>query len=1022
MGVVFKARQVALDRLVALKTMLEGKLGREEGLDRFISEARVIARLQHPNIVQVYEISLLRDLPFFAMELVEGGNLATWLGGRPQPFRDAARLTRTLARAIHAAHEQGIVHRDLKPGNVLMAIPSARARSVSEGAAEALADAAGPDPIPKITDFGLAKQLEGDSALTQSGVILGTPNYMAPEQARGRSRDVGPQADVYALGAILYEMLTGRPPHNAASPAETVLQLFQAEPLPPSRLRARLPRDLETICLKCLQKEPGRRYKTAAELADDLERFLNGASILARPAPWREQAWKWLRRHPRSATLAVCAMALLLAFPAFLLYHDHDLREKLVEARQARDAEEHQRQRAEVEDLLQRGEAALTREDWQAALLHLTHARERLGDEAALADLSERCEQLTARAARQREDRERLARFRAARDQALFEATLYTGSDLKEAMEQTRRSAAAALAVYGIEAGSTTKAVIDSPYLSPAERREVVAGCYELLLIEAEAIAARLPGQPAAEQMRNAKGALGLIERAEALGLTTRALRQRRADYLARAGDAPAADRAATLARATTPAGALDHFLLGGEHLRLGDAGAATASFERALQEKPDHFWAQCYLGLAWLKRQHPDLAAQAFTACVGRRPDFAWLYLLRGAARSELGQHDDADADFAAAREQGPSASQQYAFCNQRGVLRIRQGRAEEAIRDLREAIRLRPAQYQAHVNMSQACLRAGKLDEALASLDRAVACAPGVASLYRTRARVQILRQKDDAALADLDTALDLDRAAPAAVRAGDHFVRARLLLRRQDYDGALDACEHALRLQADARGHRLQAEALLGLGRHADADAALDACLKFQPRDAEVLCARASVRTRLGDYAGAQTDYGRALEVAPDAEIHTARGWTYLLTDTPRLALADFEQALKREGNHADALVGRGQARVQLGQVSQALADAREALRVGPGSSRLSYNAARVLARASALAEKRTGPQGREGLGREAVALLSDALRRLPAKQRAEFWRTRVLADLALQPLRSTPAFQRLAALHPVQTATR
>jgi serine/threonine protein kinase/tetratricopeptide (TPR) repeat protein len=1027
MGVVYKARQVALDRLVALKTLQDGLFSRQEGLDRFISEARVVARLQHPNIVQVFEISLQRDLPFFAMELVEGGNLATWLGGRPQPFADAARLARTLARAIHAAHEQGIVHRDLKPGNVLMSRRTGcQPVPLPEGQAGSLSGEA----VPKITDFGLAKQIEGDSALTQSGVILGTPNYMAPEQARGSSRDVGPAADIYALGAILYEMLTGRPPHNAESPAETVLQLFQLEPVAPSKLRSRLPRDLETICLKCLQKDPARRYASAAELADDLERYLDGAPILARPAPWREKAWKWAKRRPAPAALAGCAVAGLLVFLGSLVYHERQLRHKLAEARleeqQARDAQELLRQRGEVEDLLRQGDAALAKEDWRAAVLHLGHARDRLGADGKdeLADLRQRCGVLLERATRQRQERERLTRFRAAREQALFEATLFTGSDLQSAREQARRSAAEALAVYGIVPGKPIKLTLDSPYLKDAERREVLVGCYELLVMQADAVAAALgaaPRQPWPVRARRAEEALDLLDQAEALGVETRALRQRRASYLAHAGDDAAAATAAQRAARTPPAGALDHFLLGEELLRKGDAPAATAAFERALQEQPGHFWAQCYLGLSWLRRQRPDLAAQALTACIGQRPDFTWLYLLRGAARGEVGQHGPAETDFALAEKRGLSEPQRYVLYNQRGVLRVRQGRADDAIRDLREAVRLRPAQYQAHVNLAQAYLKASRLDDAVAALDQAIALEPNLASLYRTRAQVQMLRQQDAAALVDLDAALALSRGAPAAVRAADHLLRARLLLRREDQSAALAACGQALELQPDVQVYRLQAEVLLALGRHADAAAALDACLERQPRDAGLLCARASLRTRLGDYAGAQTDYGRALEVAAAAETFAARGWTYLLTNTPRLALEDFEQALRRDAAHGDALMGRAQARVLLGQTDPALADARAALRVGPRSSRLSYNAARVYAQAVLRAEKRSGSRGREGLSREGVALLDDALSQLPAKERAEFWHSRVLADPTLHPLRSHPGFQRLAARYPAPPVT-
>ena len=292
MGVVYRARHVALDRPVALKVVLGATHAGPDQLTRFRAEATAAARLGHPNIVQVYEVGEHAGQPYFSLELVDGGTLADRLRGEPQPARLAAELVRTLARAVEHAHSRGIVHRDLKPGNVLLA-----------------------DGVPKVTDFGLAKQSTGDSHLTQTGQVLGTPSYMAPEQAAGRGHEVGPAADVYALGAILYECLTGRPPFRAAAVMDTVLQVLHDEPVPPSRLQPKLPRDLETVCLKCLAKKPEHRYASAVALADDLDRFLNGESVRARPTSTLVKGWKWARRHPARAivlfTLAVPLPALL---------------------------------------------------------------------------------------------------------------------------------------------------------------------------------------------------------------------------------------------------------------------------------------------------------------------------------------------------------------------------------------------------------------------------------------------------------------------------------------------------------------------------------------------------------------------------------------------------------------------------------------------------------------------------------------------------------------------------------------
>jgi WD40 repeat protein len=293
MGVVYRARQKGLNRDVALKVILAGAHAGEAERARFRAEAEAVARLQHPNIVQVHEVGEHNGVPFFSLEYVEGGSLADRLDGTPWPAPRAAALVEALARAVHAAHARGVVHRDLKPANVLLTA----------------------DGVPKVTDFGLAKRLDADKGQTQSGAVVGTPSYMAPEQAAGRTREVGPAADVYALGAILYECLVGRPPFRAATPLDTILQVATADPVPPRRLQPGVPRDLDTVCLKCLHKDPARRYASALDLADDLRRFRAGEPIRARPVGRVERLGRWCRRNPAVAGLTA-ALALLLVAAA----------------------------------------------------------------------------------------------------------------------------------------------------------------------------------------------------------------------------------------------------------------------------------------------------------------------------------------------------------------------------------------------------------------------------------------------------------------------------------------------------------------------------------------------------------------------------------------------------------------------------------------------------------------------------------------------------------------------------------
>jgi len=288
MGVVYRARHLKLKRTVALKMLLAGVYASPQELARLVLEAEAVAGLQHPNIVQVYDVGDLNGGAYFTMEFVEGGTLAEELAGVPQTATRSAQLVATLANAVEFAHQHGIVHRDLKPANILLTA----------------------DGTPKIADFGLARRVDGSQELTMSGIRIGTPSYMAPEQASGQARVVGPAVDVYALGAILYELLTGRPPFRAETASETILQVVYQEPASPSQLNAKIPRDLETICLKCLNKEPERRYASAAALADDLIRFREGRPIHARPVGLVGRLSRWCRRKPTAAAFVATALIL----------------------------------------------------------------------------------------------------------------------------------------------------------------------------------------------------------------------------------------------------------------------------------------------------------------------------------------------------------------------------------------------------------------------------------------------------------------------------------------------------------------------------------------------------------------------------------------------------------------------------------------------------------------------------------------------------------------------------------------
>ena len=361
MGVVYKARDLELNRPVALKMILSGSHAGTTERDRFKREAEAVAQLQNPHIVQIFEIGEANGHPYLALEFVDGGSLAQHLAGKPWPARESAELVELLAGAMQYAHDHGIVHRDLKPGNILLqgARGEGQAASIDKSSPRFLLPPrpSPPGPVPKITDFGLAKRLDSDpgDGVTKTGAVMGTPGYIAPEQASGKGREVGPAADVYALGAILYECLTGRPPFRGETPLDTVLQVLNDDPVPPHRLHHGIPRDLETICLKCLTKNPAKRYASARDLSEDLRRFLNGEPIRARPLSAWGRGVKWAKRHPALTTfgvLLVLATATVVGVLGVAYAQVKDaVAQKEAEAEAARVAKEHEqieRRRAEL--------------------------------------------------------------------------------------------------------------------------------------------------------------------------------------------------------------------------------------------------------------------------------------------------------------------------------------------------------------------------------------------------------------------------------------------------------------------------------------------------------------------------------------------------------------------------------------------------------------------------------------------------------------------------------------------------
>ncbi|HEY7310978.1 MAG TPA: tetratricopeptide repeat protein [Gemmataceae bacterium] len=1016
MGVVYKARHLALKRLVALKMIRAARAGRK-ARERFRLEAESIARLQHPNIVQIYEVGECDGWPFFSLEYMEGGSLDGRLDGRPLDARQVAELILPLVRAIQYAHDRGIIHRDLKPANILLAMQNERQEASAFR-------------ILKVADFGLAKQLDEEVRLSRDGDLLGTPSYMAPEQAGGHGQEVGPRTDVYALGVILYELLTGRAPFLARSAEETLKQVCDQEAVPPRRLVGRLPRDIETICLKCLEKQPARRYGSAAALAEDLRRFLAGEAIQARPIGWGERGVRWARRHPAWATLVGCLLLAGGGAAGAIPVHIHVLKAEVRESKEEIHRLNRENLRERVQTMLRQGRREHARGEWTDARMHFTQILESLGAHADLMDddlsrgqeqaraelaaVERQLDQLKASEERRRNYQE-LFRWR---DEAFFllNRDLFTPAATNPV--ESIKAAEQGLALFGM--AEETAGATDFQGYSAAEREELRAGLFELLLIQAEA-AAR-PSLHAAEQRgEQVDRALALLDRADRLAIDPAIVHGRRARYLRQRGRDGEAERERRKAEAAPPRTALGWFLHG-QDLGLGESQrtAAIRAFDEALRQRGDLFWAHFLRALAYQKQGEPREAHASLTVCVSRRDGFVWNYLLRGLLRIELGEFQAARADFDKAQALQPDAEARYVLWLNRGTLALKERKADEAIRAFEEAVREKPPMYQAHVNLAEAHAQRNQLSEAVVCLDRAIDLKPGDANLHRTRALLEQRRGRPRVALKDLEEAIRLTpRDRPSLELARYHFERGAVLFLDDQFRAAVQALDEALAVDVpmspdgrDAERERLRAniyllraQTLLKLANYKGARTAFDNYLQHGAATAAVWRQRAAVNLKLEDYKGVLEDCTQALGQEKDAETFCLRGCAYLHFHLPKLALRDFEAALGLHPDYGEALAWRGLARIQTGDSRQGIADARQAVKRSPKSAEVRLQAARVLALA-------VDADGRAEHRTEALTLLRQAVELIADPEaRTAFWLGRVRRDSALSSLMGGADFRDL-----------
>jgi tetratricopeptide (TPR) repeat protein len=949
MGVVYRAWQPGLNRVVALKMILAGAHASPAATARFRAEAEAVARLQHANIVQVFRLDEHDGLPCLVLEYVPGGTLAHGLDGTPLPPRRAAETAEILARAMHYAHGQGVVHRDLKPANVLLAA----------------------DGTPRIADFGLAKLLEGArEALTRTGEVLGTPSYMAPEQAGGPAR-VGPAADVYALGAILYEMLTGRPPFRAETAQETLRQVVAEEPVPPGRLRPRLSRDLETICLRCLEKAPVKRYASAGDLADDLRRYLDGRPIRARRVGPVGRLARWAGRRPAVAALTA-AVALLAAAGVVGLVlssrNDRRLRlqaearrveaeENLSQARQVVD-EMYTKVAAELEDragmdayqrtllekalrfyrtfALRRSGAPEVRHEAGEAGLRVGDIAIKLGrvgeGVAAYRDAVGLLEPLAGEFPEVPRYRETLARvlYRAGQMARNTSRTAEAESTLRRAVAILERLAAEAPEVAGYRAhlvaahGNLGATLFQTGRLAEAEEEYRKARDLNEMLVREE---------PRVALHRSALG-IAYIN-LSAIALRTGQWDEARSD-LQRAVAEYEKLAAYETKRADYPFDLAEAFLTAGlVACETGRWGESLVAYRRA---------ESLYAGLV---AEHPDVSPY--------RKGLAKVRLGLGELHRKTGRTDEAEASLRQAvslweklvadePEVAENRSTLAACLNDLGLVFMSSGRADEAEAAYRRAVPLYERLAADHPEQATFTVPLG--------------------AIYGNVAEICKARREHWAALDWLDRSR---RALEGALQVDARLANARLYLRN---------------------AHGTRAQILGSLARHAEALADWDRALELQRglvRDADLPLfhsGRAEVLTALGRHAEALADWDRALESA------SAEG---------------------REGFRID----RALTLARMGDHARATAEVAGVAGVS-ASPRNLYNAACVYAvSSSAVQDRDRSPSEREataaGYAARAVAMLDRARRAGYFADAAKL--AGLVSDPDLRLLRSTSVFREL-----------
>jgi len=948
MGVVYKAEQTELGRIVALKTILNQDAAQDATLVRFQREARAVARLRHPGIVPIHEIGAIEGRHYFTMDYIDGKDLDRLLDRGPLPPKRAIEIARDIARAVQYAHDQGIIHRDLKPSNILV-------------------DRTG---AVFVTDFGLAKDLQSDHAkITLSGEVLGTPTYMAPERVQSGGT-VGPSCDVYSTGALLYRLLTGRPPFDGPAPADILLRVLGTEPTPPRRLHSTIPRDAETLCLKAMDKEAHRRYASAGALAEDCDRFLRGEPIQARAVGRFVRTVRTLRRHPRLvAAMGAAVLALGIWILVGTVRRTFSVRNDLASAAEL----ERQGDLRDADALFRRVLAADPRNQTALAGVHrILEAEEeaqrlfeagRNAIEAALLYQSEPGFSYDRFVARLRPARLYLDRGLAKVPHSPVGHYLLGRTWELEGAEQAAER-------------SWREALARDPQLGPAHyqlgRLLLLRAYQSTLLYEGGDRFQHLKeaGQWAEESLQELEAAF-----AKGSGFDDELQRDIASVLILLTRNDLSSVRIRTHAFLDRPdsRGKEEFYWL----LGLASAGsAAIDAFTQALTLRPQHWLARYDRGLERRKQCDWDGAIEDFTEVIRVRPRFSKVHLNRGVCWKRKGDLDRALADY----EQALACDQTFAaaYAN-RSEIRLERGDFDGAIGDCTEALRLAPTLIWAYVNRAVAWLQKGAYQPALEDCDAVLRIQPSFAPAYHNRGLIRKKMEDVEEAIADHAEATRIDpryleawigwgyallqkgrysEVVSVCTRALEVFPnevrlyhnRGEARRRSEEWEGAISDFGEVLRRESttvDAYIGRAFARQETGDLRGAKAD--LVGAVQLDPKNLETHVRLAEVGNAAGDYAEAAQAAGIALALSSEStRAWIARGFSRMRTADLPGAIADFTECLRIQPDSFGAYLFRGVARCDFADLPGGIQDFSEALKLNPSSAPAYYNRGRARAR--------------------------------------------------------------------------